>query len=870
METFQILQKPSDSDNNESIRNQKCLSAIPTFLVMLIAMIILNVFVYYMDSRLPGIIETNSTNNVFVAKRAMSTLIKLANIGPRPVGSFENENLAFNLFKTEIEHVEKELDNVNDIVVYNQKVTGSFILDMRNWKYLLSYEDLQNVVVKIDPKQGASDAILLNCHFDSVPAGPGVSDNGVNCAVMVELLRVLTKSSELRRPVIFLFNGGEEIILQASHGFVTQHPWSQDAKYVINLDSCGAGGKEIMFQTTERDSYLVDVYARSVPHPHGQVMGQELFQSGVIPSDTDFRIFRDFGNMSGLDLAHYKNGYVYHTEYDNLDQVEPSVLQNTGENLLELVKAMSTRNATTTSKSHRTKYVFFDVLGVYMFSYTELSGAFFNFIIVLVSFFSVFLTLRFVAAGMNRREYTVHLLTSIVSPGCTLVLSVLSCALVAFILDSLGYSMSWYAHKTNLVVYYATASLTTLSVVVFHPKKNRSRTDAELTISAFNGIQFFWTVLLFLSTMAGLRSSYLFMVMVLWPSATNCILGFLGAHRTPGLWIAVYAASLLVPITFVFYLTQLFVSLFVPITGRFGPHVNPDYIVGVLIAMSTYATIGYLSPVFALVKNPRALLVAVGTLALLSAVAIVATPLGFPYSGGAVLPKNQRFDVTLTRRTFYESDGSVRRNDSGYLIVNWDRQSPGSVANSLPEMARAVRTDCAAELLCGMPLVGQLVYHSSWIPHVSARPAADNVAAELPSATNTEVVVTGTGDHRRRRMHFNITGPERINVYVSPYPGTRLTSWSFSGKPEVTTTWQGHDVYVIRHSRAGESDVWRFWLEHESSYGFDENTINVTVAFNWVVHKRLVLVDAFRTFLDSFPRWAHVNHAVASVDAFVY
>lgn len=860
METFQILQKPSDT-NDEAIRNQKCLPAIPTFLVTLAAMVILNVFVYYMDNRLPpGIIETNSTNNVFVAKRAMSTLIKLASIGPKPVGSYENENLAFNLIKAEVTDVVQQVGNVNDIVVHDQKVSGSFVLDMRNWKYLLSYDDVQNVVVKIDPKRGAGDAILLNCHFDSVPAGPGVSDNGVNCAVMVELLRVLARSPELRRPVMFLFNGGEEIMLQGSHGFVTRHPWSGDAKYVINLDSCGAGGREIMFQTTKRDSYLVDVYARSAPHPHGQAIGEELFRSGAIPSDTDFRIFRDFGNMSGLDFAHYKNGYVYHTAHDNLDQVEPSVLQNTGGNLLELVKAMSTRNAT----APNAKYVFFDVLGVHMFSYTEMSGAFFNFIIVLVSFFSVFLSFRFAAAGMNRRQYSVHLLTSVVGPGCTLVLSVLSCALVAFLLDSLGCSMSWYTYKANLTVYYATASLATLSAAVFHPK-NRSRTDAEWTISAFNGIQFFWTVLLFLSTMAGLRSSYLFMVMVLWPSAANCVLGMLGVHRTPGLWIALYAASLLVPITFVFYLTQMFVSLFVPITGRFGPNVNPDYVVGVLISVSTYATVGHLSPAVALVKNPRALLAAVGALALLSAVVVVVSPLGFPYSDGPVLPKNERFDVTHTWRTFYESDGSVRHNDSGYLIVNWDRHSPRSVADSVPEMALAVRTDCAAELLCGMPLASQLAYHSSWIPRRSARPAA-----EFPSATRTVVAVTGTDDRRRRRMHFNVTGPERINVYVSPYAGTRLTAWSFSGKPAVTTTWQGNDVYVIRHSRAGGAGVWRFWLEHESSDGFDRNTINVTVAFNWVIHKRLVLADAFRTFIDSFPRWAHVNHAVASVDAFVY
>jgi hypothetical protein len=57
---------------------------------------------------------------------------------------------------------------------------------------------------------------------------------------------------------------------------------------------------------------------------------QALFHTGLIPGETDFRIYRDFGDIPGADFAVLTNGWVYHTWRDDMDHLDFRSVQRYG------------------------------------------------------------------------------------------------------------------------------------------------------------------------------------------------------------------------------------------------------------------------------------------------------------------------------------------------------------------------------------------------------------------------------------------------------------------------------------------------------------------------------------------------------------
>jgi hypothetical protein len=68
----------------------------------------------------------------------------------------------------------------------------------------------ENVLARLEGTNNGGKAFLLMAHYDSVPTGPGASDDGAGVAAMLETLRALKAGPPLKNDVIFLFTDGEE------------------------------------------------------------------------------------------------------------------------------------------------------------------------------------------------------------------------------------------------------------------------------------------------------------------------------------------------------------------------------------------------------------------------------------------------------------------------------------------------------------------------------------------------------------------------------------------------------------------------------------------------------------------------------------
>ena len=311
---------------------------------------------------------------------------------------------------------------------------------------------VRNVIAILGPAAGK--ALLINAHYDSTPVGPGAADDGIGVATLLEVAANL-KGKSLERPVILLFNEGEELGLIGARAFLAD-PLSRKVDALINMEARGVRGPVNMFETSHPNAAPIALFAAAVKNPVADSLGTDVYR--LLPNYTDVNSFSERGWLT-LNLAPIGNETRYHSAGDNVATLDPATLQHMGDQTQSLALAL----ANGTPASANGDRIFMDVAGRTLISLPLVVG-----VGLLIG-----LMIGFLAVSVRRGG----LLRAAVATIAAAISATLLSWLILAIIGAVRHGMFWRAHPiwTHLAVYAATIFATAVFLTLIGGKFDRTK-----------------------------------------------------------------------------------------------------------------------------------------------------------------------------------------------------------------------------------------------------------------------------------------------------------------------------------------------------------------------------------------------------------
>lgn len=218
----------------------------------------------------------------------------------------------------------------------------------------------QNILAS-RPGQPAGDPLLMLAHYDSVPGGPGVSDDGMGVAALLEIARAV-QNERLKNPVTFLITDAEETGLLGAEAYLAG---GGKASMVINVENRGTYGLSNMFETSRGNRWIIAHLSDALDLPTASSLFYTIYD--LLPNDTDLTIFKRAG-VPSINFAAIQGVQWYHTPFDDLAHASPRTLQHHGDNLLGALRVFANADLTQRTDDNAT---YFDVLGFTLLHWPE-------------------------------------------------------------------------------------------------------------------------------------------------------------------------------------------------------------------------------------------------------------------------------------------------------------------------------------------------------------------------------------------------------------------------------------------------------------------------------------------------------------------
>ncbi|XP_022962145.1 endoplasmic reticulum metallopeptidase 1-like isoform X2 [Cucurbita moschata] len=728
-------------------------------------------------------------------------------------------------------------------------VDGSFSMMFLGHSISLGYRNHTNILMRISSvdSRDTDPSVLINGHFDSPLGSPGAGDCGTCVASMLEVARLIVDSGWVPpRPVIFLFNGAEELFLLGSHGFMEKHRWHDTIGAFVNVEASGTGGLDLVCQSGP-GSWPSRVYAQSAVYPMAHSAAQDVFP--VIPGDTDYRIFsQDNGNIPGLDIIFLFGGYFYHTSYDTVERLLPGSIQARGENLFSIIKGFTNssmlqnfyKQASPEIIIHQDKddgAIFFDYLSWFMVFYSSGLALVLHKIPI-----AVFLILPFL---LNLRNFSI---TSCLATFSDLTKGFLSHALGVFLaivspvmfsilrLLFTNYSMNWFSHPYLAYLMFVPCSLVGLLI----PRTFWSCFPLSQDISVFQASRKvlsdearFWGAFGFFSSLtmayllAGLSGGFLTFFACISMLAAWLSFSLAAKHygRRSLRSILFFVLPMVPYLAYSVYFGGFLAQFLIEKTGMMGS-IPPPYVCGHWLAMSSILQF----------------------LLQIIVIGLAVSSQFFPYSMAA--PKRVVLQQT------YRTSGPNHLENSSYELSVVDSNSLIFLLKHAPDVANELQTDLDLSFE-----TANLSRQENWLAlfpvsfmfsrslKFPAKESTSKKNIHFPYLISSKPQTISDHGSRRVYLELSLGSLEEVWVTVLNVTGP-LSNWSFADNklpaPEILAG--GPPSYICRLSGASHEN-WRFWLEAES-----EENLRIDVA---VLDQQLT--NEVKRLKSLFPDWVDVT-----------
>lgn len=270
----------------------------------------------------------------------------------------------------------------------------------------------------------------------------------------------------------------------------------------------------------------------------------------------------------------------------------------------------------------------------------------------------------------------------------------------------------------------------------------------------------------------------------------------------------------------------MLLDTFIPITGRIGSKVNPDVVVGTICNIGTLLLASFFVsklltfkfiedlvkfiifqiPLIHLLHKQVTLYLTLMSILLVSVFFAIATHAGFPYRGNEnEYPTVQRHYIFHVARTFHDINGNVRYSDSGFWLLDWDRNAKKTIEGiTMPELPipQAEIKFGKEEVFNGLPAA---------FPHMITKYGGYFLYAAKPKISDVSIAVLNSKRkiNELTELSFKIYGNSLGSVFLRPKPNVYLRSWSLDEKVSVTEWEDGSYFLMIAHG-LDDSNPWIF------------------------------------------------------------